>query len=75
MSDTQGEMSIAQIAEYVGIPESEVMGYRNRAIGRSEKMWRCGETGRISESEYECSCDSVFCSLGEWVTVKPLGEA
>lgn len=69
-----GEMSIAEIAKYVRIPESEVLLHRSPAVGRTEEMWRCGRTGRISEGEWDCNCDSVFCSLGEWVTVKPRGE-
>ena len=68
---SQGNMSLKEIAEYVGLPEEEVLSYQASAIGGVEKMWRCGESGRIRESEYECSCDSVFCSLGEWVKVSP----
>lgn len=65
------DMTVKEIADYVGITVEEVPHHLTRSLGKTERFWRCGESGRISESSYSCSCDSVFCVLGEWVTVGP----
>ena len=67
-------MTPQEVADYVGLTVDEVMGMRTVALGRTETYWRCGESGRISESTYDCSCDSVLCDLGEYVTVSPKVE-
>ena len=64
-------MTPEEVAEYVGQTVEQVMAQRTPALGRTETGWRCGESGRISESSYDCSCDSVLCDLGEYVTISP----
>ncbi len=67
-------MTPQEVAEYVGMTVVQVMAMRTPALGSTETGWRCGESGRISESTYDCSCDSVLCDLGEYVTVSPKVE-
>lgn len=64
-------MTPEEVAAYVGESIEQVLARRVRTIGTTEKMWRCGQTGNIVEGTYNCSCDSVICDLGEWVTVTP----
>lgn len=64
-------MTVAEVAKHTGLTEAQIRAEITSALGRTETMWRCGATGRISDGPYDCSCDSVLCDLGEEVTVAP----
>ena len=64
-------MNVKEIAHMLGMTEAQVLAQRTTALGRVDKMWRCGTNGTITNDVYDCSCDSVLCDLGEWVIVIP----
>ncbi len=64
-------MNLEEVVEYTGWTEAEVKQTITRDLGKITTAWRCGESGRTSDSSYDCSCDSVLCDLGEEVIVLP----